>query len=73
MKCKKHKRYQAKRPPRIPCEICWRAWIAAVDAAKPKPARREAGGIRFITPGQTDYSVRGWAIESPSLYSPDEK
>jgi len=25
--CSKHRRYQAKRKPRVPCEACWRMYI----------------------------------------------
>jgi hypothetical protein len=28
-KCAEHKRYQAKRRPRVPCEACWRMYVAA--------------------------------------------
>lgn len=27
LKCKDHPRYQAKRKPRVACEMCWRMWI----------------------------------------------
>lgn len=26
--CTTHRRYQALRKPRVPCEMCWRMWIA---------------------------------------------
>jgi hypothetical protein len=38
--CPKHRRYEAKRPPKALCEDCWRAWIKALDQAE--AARLEA-------------------------------
>jgi hypothetical protein len=48
MTCKVHRRYQAKRKPRVPCEDCWRQWFNAVEQRnfeRNAPAMAKACGL----------------------------
>jgi hypothetical protein len=50
MKCKKHPRYQAKRPPRADCEACRQIWKEEkqlyIVRAGPKPSGCDVRGWR---------------------------
>lgn len=46
MSCRVHRRYQAKRPPRVPCAECWEQWLGRDQAL----ANLEARAAELVRP-----------------------